>query len=100
MFISFSPNVANKPENRLTRNSMQRIVNAYLKAASLKHTESRTVTTHGLRHSAASLLLRLGCPLRQIQEALSHADPRTTAIYAHIQNLWQNNPFSKVRIVV
>ena len=100
MFISFSPNVVNKPENRLTRNSMQRIVNGYLQAAALKHSENRTVTTHGLRHSAASLLLRLGCPLRQIQEALGHADPRTTSIYAHIQNLWHNNPFAKIAIVI
>ncbi len=98
MFISFSPNVINKAENRLTRNSMQRIVNGYLQAAALKHSSNRTITTHGLRHSAATELLRMGCPLRQIQEALGHADPRTTAIYAHIVNLWQNNPFSQISI--
>ena len=77
---------------------MQRIVNRYLQAAELKHSENRTLTTHGLRHSAATELLRMGCPLRQIQEALGHADPRTTAIYAHIVNLWQNNPFSQIAI--
>ncbi len=98
MFISFSPNIVNKPENRLTRNSMRRIVNEYLPAAQLKHSENRTLTTHGLRHSAATELLRIGCPLRQIQEALAHPNPRTTAIYAHIVNLWQNNPFSMIAI--
>ena len=100
MFISFSPNVVHKSSNRLTRNSMQRIVNAYLEAASLKHCENRTLTTHGLRHSAAYMLQLLGCPLRQIQEALGHADPRTTAIYAHIVSLWQNNPFTKISLAV
>ena len=100
MFISFSPNVVNKPENRLTINSMQRIVNGNLKALALKHSENRTVSTHGLRHTAAYQLQLLGCPLRQIHEALGHADPRTTAIYAHIESLWKNNPFSKISIAI
>ena len=100
MFISFSPNAVNKPENRLTRNSMRRIVNGYLQAAALKHSENRTVSTHGLRHTVAYQLQLLGCPLRQIQEALGHADPRTTAIYAHIESLWKNNPFSKISIAI
>ena len=71
-----------------------------IEAASLKHCENRTLTTHGLRHSAAYMLQLLGCPLRQIQEALGHADPRTTAIYAHIVSLWQNNPFTKISLAV
>ncbi len=91
MFISVSRNSAG---GRLTRRSMQRIVNGYLEAAALKHSESRTVTTHGLRHTVGYLLTKAGKPLRVIQEILGHADPRTTAIYAHIVNLWQNNPLS------
>ena len=85
---------------RLTRRSMQQIVNNYLEKAELKHTESRTVTTHGLRHTVGYLLTSLGRPLREIQYALGHADPRTTAIYAHIVNLWDNNPFSRLQMVV
>ncbi len=100
MFISVSRNVAKNSENRLTRRSMQRIVNACLEAAALKHNENRTVTTHGLRHTVGYLLQLQGRPLREIQEALGHADPRTTAIYAHIVNLWENNPFSRVGIAV
>jgi len=82
----------------LTRRSMQRIVNAYLEKAALKESESRTVTTHGLRHTVGYLLTRLKRPLREIQEALGHCDPRTTAIYAHIVNLWDNNPFSRLAL--
>ena len=93
MFISVSPNSAG---GRLTRRSMQRIVNACLEAAALKHSESRTVTTHGLRHTVGYLLTAIGKPLRVIQEFLGHADPRTTAIYAHIFNLWENNPASSL----
>ncbi len=100
MFISFSPNVVHKLENRLTRNSMQRIVNGYLDAASLKHNQNRTLTTHGLRHTFACLLHRIGKPLRVIQEFLGHADPRTTAIYAHIVNLWSDNPASDLSLNV
>ena len=77
-----------------------KIVNGYLEAAALKHSESRTMTTHGLRHTVGYLLTAIGRPLREIQEILGHADPRTTAIYAHIVNLWQNNPLSYLAIVV
>ncbi len=100
MFISFSPNAVSLSENRLRRGSMQRIVNDYLEAAALKHNESRTVTSHGLRHTVGYLLQSAGKPLREIQEALGHADPRTTAIYAHIVNLWDNNPFYGISISV
>ncbi len=63
---------------------MQRIVNAYLEKAALKESESRTVTTHGLRHTVGYLLTQTGKPLRVIQEFLGHCDPRTTAIYARM----------------
>ncbi len=97
MFVSVSRNSFGK---RLTRRSMQLIVNKCLEDAALKHSESRTVTTHGLRHTVGYLLTKIGLPLRVIQEALGHADPRTTAIYAHIVNLWDNNPFSRLQMVI
>ncbi|MDJ0718140.1 MAG: site-specific integrase [Prochloraceae cyanobacterium] len=93
VFVSFSRNSARQ---RLTRRSMQAIVNKALEQASLKHCENRTVTTHGLRHTVGYLLTQAGKPLRVIQEALGHADPRTTAIYAHIVNLWKDNPFDSI----
>ncbi len=100
MFISLSPNVTGKLENRLTRTSMQRIVNHYLEAARLKHSSNRTITTHGLRHTVGYLLQTAGKPLRVIQEFLGHPDPRTTAIYAHIASLWSDNPITSINIFV
>lgn len=46
----------------------------------LKH-----IRFHDLRHSCASLLLKNGVPMKQIQEWLGHSDFSTTAnIYAHL----------------
>ncbi len=79
---------------------MQRIVNGYLSKARLKHSENRTITTHGLRHTVGYLLTKMGKPLRVVQEFLGHSDPKTTAIYAHIVNLWENNPVNEVEIIL
>lgn len=39
---------------------------------------------HDLRHSAASLLLAEGTPVRLVSELLGHSDVKTTlSIYAH-----------------
>ena len=40
---------------------------------------AKTVTPHTLRH--AFIRLDAGVPLRDVQEAASHADPRTTIRY-------------------
>jgi integrase/recombinase XerD len=39
------------------------------------------VTPHSLRHSYATQSLRLGAALQDVQDALGHADPRTTRRY-------------------
>ncbi|MBN3013916.1 tyrosine-type recombinase/integrase [Ruthenibacterium lactatiformans] len=40
-----------------------------------------------MRHSCASLLLKQGVPMKQIQEWLGHSDISTTAnIYAHLDS--------------
>ena len=45
----------------------------------------RKIRFHDLRHSCASLLLKQGVPMKQIQEWLGHSDTSTTAnIYAHL----------------
>ena len=46
---------------------------------------------HTLRHSCASLLLKEGVPMKQIQEWLGHSDISTTAnIYAHLDSQSKN----------
>ena len=53
-----------------------------LKAHGLRH-----IRFHDLRHSCASLLLKQGVPMKQIQEWLGHSDISTTAnIYAHLDS--------------
>ena len=51
----------------------------------LKENGLRRIRFHDLRHSCASLLLKEGVPMKQIQEWLGHSDIGTTAnIYSHL----------------
>ena len=51
----------------------------------LKRNGLRPIRFHDLRHSCASLLLKNGVPMKQIQEWLGHSDFSTTDnIYAHL----------------
>jgi integrase/recombinase XerD len=84
--------------DRLQRRGIRKIVDSYLAATNLKHQDGRTLSTHSLRHTAGTLALRGGATLRQVQDLLGHADPRTTAIYAHVGDRWENNPALKLGI--
>jgi len=42
---------------------------------------SKRIGPHSLRHSFVTAALDAGVPLRDVQEAASHADPRTTMRY-------------------
>ena len=54
-------------------------------SALLKRNEMRHIRFHDLRHTCASMLLKNGVPMKQIQEWLGHSDFSTTAnIYAHL----------------
>ncbi|MBE9118233.1 site-specific integrase [Lusitaniella coriacea LEGE 07157] len=84
--------------NRLSRRGIRAIVDRYLTQTSLKHSPGRTISTHSLRHTAGTLALRSGAELRQVQDLLGHADPRTTCIYAHVADRWENNPALRLGI--
>ena len=88
----------NSRGNRISRRGIRTIVDKYLNQASLKHTPGRTISAHSLRHTAGTLALRSGADLRQVQDLLGHSDPRTTSIYAHIGDRWENNPALKLNI--
>jgi integrase/recombinase XerD len=83
---------------RLSRRGIRQVVDKYLQAVNLKYMEGRTLSAHSLRHTAGTLALRNGATLRQVQDLLGHADPRTTAIYAHVGDRWEHNPALKVGI--
>ena len=76
-------NLENKGEKmRLTRRSIERIVEKYVKDAGLPV----AATVHTIRHSFASDLLRNGADLRSVQELLGHKNVATTQIYTHVTN--------------
>jgi integrase/recombinase XerD len=62
---------------RLDRHGAGRIVRKVARRAGI----SKTVTPHTLRHAFITAALDAGVPLRDVQEAASHADPRTTMRY-------------------
>ncbi|WP_233219848.1 tyrosine-type recombinase/integrase [Pleurocapsa sp. CCALA 161] len=89
VFVSLSNNSKGK---QLSRRSIRAIIDGYLVATNLKYTPGRILSAHSLRHTAGTLALRTGADLRQVQDLLGHADPRTTSIYAHVGDRWENNP--------
>jgi integrase/recombinase XerD len=62
---------------RLDRHGAGRIVRKTARLAEI----AKTVTPHTLRHAFITAALDAGVPLRDVQEAASHADPRTTMRY-------------------
>jgi site-specific recombinase XerD len=95
LFVSTGNNSRGK---RISRRGIRTIVDNYLKLADLKHNPGRTISAHSLRHTAGTLALRSGADLRQVQDLLGHSDPRTTSIYTHVGDRWENNPALKLNI--
>jgi integrase/recombinase XerD len=87
-----------RADRRLSRRGIRFIVDSYLEALDLKYGEGRTLSAHSLRHTAGTLAIRNGASLRQVQDLLGHADPKTTAIYTHVGDRWANNPALKLGI--
>ena len=62
---------------RLDRHASARIVRRLARRAGI----DKRISPHSLRHSFITAALDAGVPLRDVQEAASHADPRTTMRY-------------------
>ena len=62
---------------RLDRHGAARIVRRIARHAGI----NKRVGPHTLRHAFITAALDAGVPLRDVQEAASHADPRTTMRY-------------------
>jgi integrase/recombinase XerD len=63
--------------DRLDRFGAYRIVRRIARRAGIAH----RVHPHSLRHAFCTAALDAGVPLRDVQEAMSHSDPRTTSRY-------------------
>jgi len=63
--------------NRLDRHAASRIVHRVARHTGIR----KRVGPHTLRHAFITAALDAGVPLRDVQEAASHADPRTTMRY-------------------
>jgi integrase/recombinase XerD len=62
---------------RLDRFDATRIVRRLARRAGI----DKSISPHSLRHTAATLALDAGVPLRDVQDLMGHADPRTTRRY-------------------
>ena len=77
----------NRSKGRLSTRAIRERVNHYLIQAGIKR---KTVTTHSLRHTAATLALEAGAPIFEVKNMLRHSNIETTMIYAHEVNRIKN----------
>lgn len=54
--------------------------------------KAEAIHPHSFRHSFATLTLDAGAPLHVVQDAMAHADPRTTQLYNRARNNMDNHP--------
>lgn len=70
----------NRNGKRISPQSVQRIINRYLKKLNLQN----HITPHMFRHTFATSLLEAGMDIRYIQALLGHSSIAITQIYTHV----------------
>jgi site-specific recombinase XerD len=84
---------------RISKEAIHHMVKQSLKRAGL---DSDKYSSHKLRHTAATLMLKNGVDVRTLQELLGHEHLNTTQIYTHVENTELRlaadaNPLSKLK---
>ena len=85
---------------RISKRRVQQIVETSLEAAGLG---GKGITTHKLRHTAATLMYQYGdADVLTLKELLGHANISTTEIYTHLNNenvrqAVESNPLANVK---
>jgi integrase len=87
------PVFTNRAREPLSRHQWPRTAFRPATAAALGRSDVRV---HDLRHSYASWIVQAGVSLYQVATLLGHADPATTARYAHLQP----NAFGRAVVVL
>lgn len=72
--------ILNRWGQRMDPNSIWAVVKRCVHLARLK----KDVSTHTLRHTCATHMLRNGAPVRHLQEMLGHESLESTQIYTHV----------------
>ncbi|MBR6394377.1 MAG: tyrosine recombinase XerC [Ruminococcus sp.] len=101
------PEASNEPalfisnqKRRISKRRVQQIVESTLEKAGL---DGKGITTHKLRHTAATLMYQYGdADVLQLKELLGHASISTTEIYTHlnddnVRNAVESNPLSNIK---
>lgn len=102
-----NPKAADEPalfisnqNRRISKRRVQQIVEETLKKAQL---DGKGITTHKLRHTAATLMYQYGdADVLTLKELLGHASISTTEIYTHlnnenVRNAVESNPLANIR---
>lgn len=71
------PLFATRTGRRMDRHAALKVVRRLARTAGIEH----AVSPHSLRHGFVTVALDAGVPLRDVQDAAGHADPRTTRRY-------------------
>ena len=87
-------------KQRISNRTVQAIISKELKLAGL---DTKNLSVHKLRHTAATLMYKYGnVDIRALQELLGHESISTTEIYTHvdnsqIRNAVESNPLANIK---